>query len=152
MTLPTLEFGLYPAVPAAAAAAWGARLIYPDDLVFNRQSCVGEHYDRQALSNWLNAGAIKTALKTARQADERWLLSRTGRQQVILHRDEQGVIVACPNASCGYLYVAAWLHNGDPAKQPSLGFQAVVIEPDPWAGHQADEDEDCFDARSPWED
>jgi hypothetical protein len=37
----TLRFGLREAVPPDAPAAWGARLIYPDDVVWDRTDAVG---------------------------------------------------------------------------------------------------------------
>lgn len=138
MALP-LQFGLGRAVPDAVSCAWGARLIYPDDLVFNRQDLIGEGDEKAELINWLNPGegqgqGIAKALKNARLYDNKWKLSRDGDQHVVLYRDSRGVIVACPNRSHGYLYVAGWIHHEEADKQPAAEFEAVVIEPDPWAG------------------
>jgi hypothetical protein len=133
-----LSFGLSRAIPPGVSCAWGARLIYPDDLVFNRQDLVGEGDERKALIDWLNPGpgqgrGIGKAQEAARLFDQRWKLSRDGGQNVILVQDEVGVVCACPNQSHGYLYVAAWLHHGEADKQPLSEFERVVIEPDPWA-------------------
>lgn len=127
-----LSFGLGAAVPDAVSTAWGARLIYPDDLVFDRQDMRGD--DRAPLVAWLNdAGALRKALEASRALADRYKLSRDGAQQVTLYRDDTGVIVACPNSSHGYLYVAGWLHNGDPAKAAPAEYVLHVNEPDPWA-------------------
>jgi hypothetical protein len=135
-------FGLFQAVPAAVANAWGARLIYPDDLLHDRQGMTGGEEGRPELIAWLNGGAIRAALANARKFDNAYKLSRDGAQQVVLHRDELGVIVACPNKSHGYLYVAGWLHQGEEDKQPAADFTAPEITPDPWTSYTADDDDD----------
>lgn len=117
------SWGLSSAIPHAVDAAWGARLIFPDDLVWDRQGAVGEPDEIKQLVAWLNGGkALDKALKAARRAADRGELTRDGEQPVILHRDGAGVVVACPNRSHGYLYVSAWLHHADPAKQPPAEF------------------------------
>jgi hypothetical protein len=122
-----LEFGLSAAIPEAVTTAWGARLIFPDDLLFDRQDMHGD--DVPALRGWLNGagssvGALRRALAEARRLADRYKLTRDGRQTVTLFRDKTGVVVACPNASAGYLYVAAWLHNGEADRQPAAEFGA----------------------------
>ena len=149
-----LEFGLGRAVPDGAAAAWGARLSYPDDLLPNRQGFFGGHASDagRALIAWLNGGAIAKAREQARLADNKWKLRSGGRQEVILVKDELGVIVACPQASHGYLYIAGWLHNGDAALQPLPGFEEIVIEDYPGQLANFDEDFDDPDGDNPWSD
>jgi hypothetical protein len=118
-------WGLANAIPAAVdGASWGARLIFPDDLVWDRQGAAGHlPHDVAQLVAWLNQGkALDKALRAARRAADKGTLTRDGDQQVILYRDSLGVIVACPNASHGYLYVAGWLHDGKPEKQPAPEF------------------------------
>ena len=124
---PRTMFGLFAAVPETVADAWGARLIYPDDLLHDRQGWKGEASPE--LVAWLNgksgaAGALHLALKNARKLDQArpMRLSRDGRQMVTLYRDDLGVIVASPQGSHGYLYAAGWLHNGDQARQPGAEF------------------------------
>lgn len=119
-----LSFGLGHAVPEAVTSAWGARLIFPDDLVFNRQSAEGPQTG--PLIAWLNDGPLRAALQAARKASDGRRLSPAGSDKVILYQDADGVIVGCPNASHGYLYVAGWLHGGDAAKQPPEGFQELA--------------------------
>jgi hypothetical protein len=96
-----LAFGLRD-IPADVTSAWGARLIYPNDLLHDRQDLVGPRSDE--LAAWLNSGA----LHEAREA----LASRPVRQdedrQVTVYEDAVGVIVANPQASHGHVYVAAW--------------------------------------------
>lgn len=117
-------FGLFNAVPETVAHAWGARLIYPDDLLHDRQGWKGEGPGPGELVGWLNGGAIRKALDAARKLDKAYKLSRDGNQKVTLYRDEHGVIVACPNGSHGYLYVAGWLHEGEADRQPAPEFSA----------------------------
>lgn len=142
-----LAFGLGQAVPAAAAAAWGARLIYPDDMLHDRQGFHGGHASEagKALIVWLNGGAIAKAKEQARLFDNKWKISRDGCQKVILHEDDQGVVVANPQNSHGYLYIAGWLHNGDPALRPAPEFERVVIEHPSYEADCLDEDEEFDD-------
>lgn len=115
-----LSFGLSDAIPETVTTAWGARAIFPNDLVFDRQDMQGD--DRQPLTHWLNSGALKKALETAGTLRSRYKISSDGAQRVILHSDKTGVIVASPRSSCGYLYIAAWLHDGAADKQPGADF------------------------------
>ena len=110
----TLRFGLNNAVPDGVPAAWGARLIFPDDLLPDRQGFVNsDSAEGKALHGWLNGGALRQALEQA------WRLSENGRlfgdecRDVVLYEDEVGRIAGNPNKSFGYLYVAAWLKTED---------------------------------------
>jgi hypothetical protein len=109
-SLQGLGWGLNAAVPDTAAAAWGARLIFPDDLLHDRQDITGEGEERTALVTWLNGGALRSALTEARRLADGYELTGSEERQVTLLDDEHGTIVANPRASHGYLYVAAWLH------------------------------------------
>jgi hypothetical protein len=86
-----LAFGCVKALPEGTTTAWGARLIYPNDLVHDRQDLVGP--DADDLKAWLNGGP----------------LDPTKDVTVTLFEDEDGIIVGNPQGSYGYLYVAAWL-------------------------------------------
>jgi len=98
-----LAFGCNKALPDGVTAAWGARFIYPDDLVWNRQDLKGENTD--PLKDWLNAGALGEARRAARLKAP----DGTTDETVVLYEDDTGIVVANPQASYGYLYVAAWL-------------------------------------------
>lgn len=108
-----LEFGLNDVVPSNASAAWGARLIFPDDLVPNRQSLFATNdAARAALILWLNGDkAIAHALNNARKLAKRYEITPNQDKLVVLYEDDKGKIVANPNASYGYLYCAGWLHT-----------------------------------------
>jgi len=108
MKKPQLEFGLNAAVPKWAVVAWGARLIYPSDLVQNRQSCVGDKTAKDLLIDWLNKGALRDALYRAGQLHSKREMSPTDHKEFTLYEDNLGIIVGNPNQSHGYLYVAAW--------------------------------------------
>jgi hypothetical protein len=127
-----LSFGLGHAVPEAVKSAWGARLIFPDDLLPDRQDLVvADDAEKAALLGWLNPGPVAGIAKmkeAARKAKNEWKLQSSDRKDVILFKDDVGVIVGNPNASHGYLYVAAWLHNGEADKQPAESFQPIVYE------------------------
>lgn len=129
-----LGFGLGSAVPDHAAAAWGARWIWPDDQLPNRQAVTGDEAAVEPLLAWLNAGANRKARDAARRmagldterrpgyrqrttARERLWTSRDDDQRT-LFEDATGVIVGCPNQSHGYLYVAAWLK--EPGNIPQI--------------------------------
>lgn len=103
----TLKFGYNAGLPDGVTSAWGARLIYPNDLLWDRQDAFGN--DKVALQEWLNSGPLKSALE-----DVRSKVGRDENRQVVLYEDERGRIVANPNGSYGYLYVCAYLfeHTG----------------------------------------
>lgn len=109
-----LAFGYSHGIPEGIKTAWGARLIAPNDLLWDRQDLIAENDgEKKALVAWLNGetrgqGAIKEALD--------WLKRYYGREirgdepfQHILYEDDQGIVVGNTNASYGYVYVAGWL-------------------------------------------
>jgi hypothetical protein len=108
-----LAFGCVKAIPDGIDTAWGARLIWPDDLLHDRQDLKGP--DAELLKAWLNGvpsgqGALRQALATARElANGIGTLRSDEDRTVTLYEDEDGVIVGNPQASHGYLYVAAWM-------------------------------------------
>jgi hypothetical protein len=62
------------------------------------------------LHAWLNAdGSLKKALATARRMSRNFQMEPSQHRQVTLYEDETGIVVANPQASYGYLYVAAYL-------------------------------------------
>jgi hypothetical protein len=106
---PKLGFGAAKHVPHEVTCAWGARLIWPDDLVYNRQDMIGSDDDRKALAEWLNGGALKYALTEARRMADAHEVATGDDQMFTLLDCSHGTIVGNPQASYGYLYVAAWL-------------------------------------------
>lgn len=108
----SLAYGLNTETRPSEAVAWGARLIWPNDLVHDRQSWDGGadgDADREALMTWLNSGVLRLALdRLASMAREHELRPDENRE-VPLIEDLTGVVVANPNRSHGYVYVAAWL-------------------------------------------
>jgi hypothetical protein len=117
------QFGLSAVVPCGVDAAWGARLIYPAGLLYDRQGFHNwETPAGEELKRWLNQeGALSKALTQARRAAKSGFIHPDGSGLVILFRDGRGIIVADPNRSYGYLYVAAWLHDGNPERQAPSG-------------------------------
>jgi hypothetical protein len=103
-----LSFG-YWNYPAGVLAAWGARWIWPCDQLYDRQSDFGEAPEIDALFAWLNGGAVKKAMVEAERLALNFHLRQSDKKEVVLYEDERGRIVANPNGSYGYLYVAAWL-------------------------------------------
>jgi hypothetical protein len=100
-----LTFGYNAGLPEGVRAAWGARFIFPDDLLHDRTGIFGDEAERKALIEWLNGGVLTAARDAARKAGLRPDESR----EVVLYEDDKGKVVANPNASYGYLYVAGWL-------------------------------------------
>lgn len=119
-----LSFGLGDAVPAAVSTAWGARLIFPDDLLPDRQDVNGD--DVAPLIAWLNDGALPKALSHARKLADAGKIRNSDSAGFTLYRDRRGVIVANAHASYGYLYVAAWLHEEEPTKQPAPEYGEIA--------------------------
>ena len=74
-----LGYGAARHVPDNVTAAWGARLIWPADLVWDRQGGFGSEAERVALGRWLNGGPLNDALDEARiLSHERKLRQRRG--------------------------------------------------------------------------
>lgn len=104
------EFGLSRVLPAGLTAAWGARWIFPNDMLPDRQSFPGiETETGQRLRTWLNAGALCKARAAAATMAKKYRLTTASSEEVTLYEDSTGIIMGSPNASYGYLYVAAWL-------------------------------------------
>lgn len=110
-TTDTLKFGLRDVVPPDARAAWGARLIYPDDVLADRTDCIGAAHDRQELLDYLRLHVGERPWERAREMDERRELRSTSSETVTLFEDERCIVRANPNGSGGYLYAAAWLKS-----------------------------------------
>lgn len=107
MTDLKLGYGLRAGLPEGVTAAWGARWIYPNDLVPDRQDLKGEN--TELLKDWLNAGALNEARIEAARLAKSWQMFKDKDQTYVLVDDEVGTIIGNPQASHGYLYVAAWL-------------------------------------------
>jgi hypothetical protein len=117
-----LEYGYGAGVPDDVEIAWGARLIFPDDLVVNRQGFLGRDLPgADDLVSWLNGegcgltgrgnGAIKQALNRARELAASGELRQDEARQIVLYEDGRGVIRGNPNGSFGYLYICGYLKS-----------------------------------------
>lgn len=104
-----LSFGYTAGLPENCKAAWGARLIWPDDLLYDRQGRFGEESALDALYGWLNNGPLKNALAEARRLSQTELRSSDDKE-VVLYNDDVGTIIGNPNGSHGYFYLAGWRH------------------------------------------
>jgi hypothetical protein len=100
--------------PDDARAVWGARLIWPNDLLHDRQDIASSDDEaRFDLIAWLNGpnrgdGAIsKMRDKLMVPSELGW--TQSGTDEVTLYEDGTGKIVGSPQGSFGYVYVAAWL-------------------------------------------
>lgn len=111
-----LAFGLGAALPPNLTTAWGARLIFPADLLYDRQSFAGRDTPAgNKLHAWLNSGGgLKKALAASRRMSSHYQLEPSQHQQVTLFEDDTAIVVANAQASYGYLYVAAWLKEEVP--------------------------------------
>lgn len=100
-------------VPEKSPAIWAARMIAPDDLLYDRQSAQGPDVD--ILLGYLNKGTshpsgvlseVKELLRQAHQCG--WMVPYEA-ENVVLWQDEAMCVVANTNGSYGYVYVAAFL-------------------------------------------
>ena len=108
--------------PNDVCAVWGARLIWPDDLLHDRQDLdARSDEDKLALMDWLNGtgsgnGAI-AKMREALKSPYSLGLSRdmAFEDEAIIYEDDKGKIVGSAQGSSGYLYVAGWLkeHTSD---------------------------------------
>ena len=108
----SLPYGCNKGLPDNVTVAWGARMIAPADLVWDRQECAGGTIggmERAALLEWLGSGPGDAAREVCREHDI-GVGARGRREDVIdLYEDERGKIVGSPQGSYGYVYLAAWL-------------------------------------------
>jgi hypothetical protein len=117
MTL-QLAWGLKNVIPEDAPTAWGARLIFPDDLLWDRQDFYKMDTDEgRQLKAWLDGaqrgkGALYHALRNARALADSYQLRSRDAENVTLYEDTYGIIQGNPRGSSGYLYVAAWPKAG----------------------------------------
>ena len=133
-----LAWGLTEAIPPEAPASWGARAILgPNgsvDLLHDRQDLWAKNpAEKKRLVGALNGGVISETRKASVRAfeshglyilhgpvgvpryakgaatldDERY--QHSGSCEVVLYDDEVVTVVGNPRASCGYVYLAAWL-------------------------------------------
>jgi hypothetical protein len=112
--MPTLPYGCSKALPENVEMAWGARLIYPDDLLWDRQGCLpSDTYEKQHMKadllTWLSAGAGDAARREARALAEERELHAMDQHVLTLYEDKDGIVVGSPQGSGGYLYLAAYL-------------------------------------------
>ena len=102
--------------PDDVPAVWGARLIWPNDLLRDRQD-LAAHTDeaKEALMAWLNGDDLgRGAISRMRHALESpYSLGLTPdmpfKEEAVIYEDEHGKIVGSAQSSYGYLYVAGWL-------------------------------------------
>jgi len=112
----TIAFGRR-SFPDDVQAVWGARLIYPADLLHDRQDLAARSDEaKQELVAWLNGpgygnGALKQALDALREDPYQFFSGQNDETCALIYSDEQGEIIGSPQGSYGYVYVAAWLHK-----------------------------------------
>jgi hypothetical protein len=100
--------------PDTAQAVWGARLIYPNDLLHDRQDLAARSDEaKMALIAWLNGpgmgdGAI-AKMRTNLTIPSHFGLSQSSNEEAVIYEDDEGIIVGSPQGSFGYVYVAGWL-------------------------------------------
>lgn len=113
MTDLKLAFGAVGSLPKGVTTAWGARLIWPNDLVYDRQDLQGPSPNAEALAAWLHEGPLRSVLDDLKHPALNGL-SPDDDRTVVLYTDGTGCIVGNPQRSHGYLYVAAWLYKDRP--------------------------------------
>jgi hypothetical protein len=103
-----LAFGYNRGIPETVKTAWGARVIAPNDMPYDRQDLFAESDEaKQKLIAWLNGGALRTALDWL--YENRYAVRPDRDEKIAIYEDETGVIVGNTNASRGYVYLAGWL-------------------------------------------
>lgn len=87
---------------------YGARAIYDTshniDLLYDRQSYIGEQDDWTKISRWLNKKAMKSMRKYFRTNNIQTSASHEWRMD-----DGDLHIMANPKGSYGYMYIVAWM-------------------------------------------
>ncbi len=110
----TLPFGCNKALPENCRIAWGARMIFPDDLLPDRQGCAGGEPggpDRSMLLDWLGSGVGDEMRENAKALAGCYQMKPDSNETFLLYEDARGVVYGSPQGSYGYLYVCAYLHE-----------------------------------------
>lgn len=109
--LKALAFGRH-THPEGLRAVWGARLIWPNDLVHDRQDLVAsDDAAKDELIAWLNEIGIKEmriALSTHSGRDARNIYMGMD-DEAVIYEDSKGKIIGSTQGRSGYLYVSGWL-------------------------------------------
>lgn len=125
----TVPYGCSRGLPDGVRVAWGARLVAPADLLHDRQGCAGGTdgcEERQQLLSWLSGGAgdaARAKLREGRYGMPMGLMGGGSQDIETVYDDGVGCVVASPQGSHGYVYIAAWLidHVGEaPTPIPAL--------------------------------
>jgi hypothetical protein len=102
--------------PEDVRAIWGARLIWPNDLVYDRQDLAAHgDDDKQALIAWLNGpgngdGAIAKMRVALKEPYKLGLFPMMRfEDEAVIYEDDEGKIIGSAQQSGGYLYVCGWL-------------------------------------------
>lgn len=104
----------YKKYPDDVDAVWSARLIWPDDLLPDRQDLQARNDDaKDELILWLNGvpagqGAIKQ-MKEALKTPNTLGLKYDGPEEAVIYEDDIGIIVGSAQSSHGYVYVCGYL-------------------------------------------
>jgi hypothetical protein len=108
--------------PDNVQAVWGARLIWPDDLVWDRQD-IGFHDNdaKTELIAWLNGvpagkGALQKMRDNLRDPSSVGFTGQGDTNEAVIYEDEHGKIIGSPQGSYGYIYVCAWMFKHVPAE------------------------------------
>ncbi len=111
-----LQFGLNAAIPSEVKTAWGARWIYPNDQLPDRQDLFSDTPAARAeLIAWLNGGAISRARENAQRLAYAVGFSSRDQEPFVLFEDAAGWIIGNPQRSYGYVYVAGFLKAHAPS-------------------------------------
>lgn len=111
----TIAFGRR-TFPDDVQAVWGARLIWPADLLHDRQDLAAHSAEaKQELIAWLNGpnrgdGALRKTLDALKDPYQ-FFTGNNDDTCALIYSDEQGEIIGSPQGSFGYVYIAAWLHK-----------------------------------------
>ena len=105
------KWGLWEALPKGASPAWGARAILKNgrlDLLWDRQSLVGNTVDRREFARLLNKRVLLAVHETVEALWNTGQLRPDKDEQHVLYDDDTCICVGNTNASHGYLYMLAW--------------------------------------------
>jgi hypothetical protein len=107
----TLEWGHNAGLPRGVTSAWGARLLYPDDVLPDRVDYFGP---REAeLREYLRSHVGDEPWVMARKLSSSGAMKQTSDMDFVLYEDAKVRIVGNPRRSYGYLYVCAYFRDED---------------------------------------
>jgi hypothetical protein len=116
-----VPYGYNRGIPEGTRAAWGARCIFPNDVVHDRTGFAdtGDAEAKRELAEYLRTTVKGTPFMALGELARDYVLVGSRDEEHVIYEDDVAIVKANPQASHGYVYVVAYLKAHAPAVAPS---------------------------------